>query len=192
MVVGRSFRSRCLRLAAIVVLSTPLIGYGESRMAREYQVKAAFLYNFVKFVDWPASAFPPTGDPVVIGVIGEDPFGAILDKVLQGKTCCHDRKLVVRRFQRIEDVTECHVLFISSSEKARLADILQILDGASVLTVGEMDRFAERGGMIGFRRADNKLRFEINTDAASRAGLTISSQLLKLPARVIGKQNAGL
>jgi uncharacterized protein DUF4154 len=192
MVVGRSLRSRWLRLAALVVLSTPLIGYAESRMALEYQVKAAFLYNFVKFVDWPASAFPPTGDAVVIGVIGNDPFGGILDQVLQGKTCCHDRKLVVRRFERIEHVSECHVLFISSSEEARLADILQILNGASVLTVGEMGRFAERGGMIGFQRADNKLRFEINTDAASRAGLTISSQLLKLATRVIGKQNAGL
>src|SRR5439155_7453719 len=115
------------------------------------------------FVDWPASAFPPTGDAVIIGVIGEDPFGAILDEVLQGKTCCHDRKLVVRRFQRIENVTECHVLFISSSEEARLADILQTLDGASVLTVGEMDGFAERGGMIGFHREGNKMRFEINT-----------------------------
>jgi uncharacterized protein DUF4154 len=193
MVACRSGVARRLRLAAIVLaLSTPLVGYAEPRLALEYQVKAGFLYNFVKFVDWPASAFPPTGDAVIIGVIGEDPFGEILDQVLQGKTCCHDRKLVVRRLQRLEHVTECHVLFISASEEARLPEILRLLDGAGVLTVGDIEGFAERGGMIGFHRESNKLRFEINADAASRAGLTISSQLLKLATRVIGKQGGGL
>jgi uncharacterized protein DUF4154 len=192
MVGGRSLLSRSLCVAGLaLVLGAPLMGSAEPHMALEYQVKAGFLYNFVKFVDWPASAFPPTGDTVIIGVIGDDPFGAILDQVLQGKTCCHDRKLVVRRFQRIDQIAECHVLFIASSEEPRLAEILRVLDGVSVLTVGEMERFVERGGMIGFQRADNKLRFEINTDAANRAGLTISSQLLKLATRVFGKQSPG-
>jgi len=191
MVVHRRLFHR-LRLAALVAaLTVPLAGYSDVRAALEYQVKAAFLYNFAKFVEWPAEALSPTTDVVVIGVFGEDPFGAILEQTLEGKTCCHDRRLVARRFRRGKDATSAQILFIGASEDGRLADILANLDGASVLTVSDIDHFTDRGGMIGFRREANKVRFEINADAAAHAGLTISSQLLKLATRVINRSDGG-
>jgi len=190
--VTRRFVVRSLGAAALIAaLSAPLIGRADTRAALEYQVKAAFLYNFAKFVEWPAESLPQDTDAVTIGVIGEDPFGAILEDTLDGKTCCHDRRLVARRFRRVEDAASAQILFIGASEESHLPEILSALDGANVLTVSDIDRFADRGGVIGFRREGNKLRFEINTDAAAHAGLTISSQLLKLATRVINRADAG-
>jgi hypothetical protein len=189
--VDRRFLSYCLRLASVfAVLSTPLISYAEAGPALEYQIKAAFLYNFAKFVEWPANEASHPAHSIVIGVLGDDPFGGFLEQTLVGKTY-HDKPLVARRVQKSEDPASFQVLFISKSEEARLGDILTSLDGASVLTVSDMDHFADRGGMIGFRREGNKVRFEINADAAARAGLTISSQLLKLATRVIYASEAG-
>ncbi len=187
-------RGSVVRRAGLVCLLLPVAVLGapvqaQPRMALEYQVKAAFLYNFARFVDWPPEAFAPTSDSLIVGLIGEDPFGVVLDQTL-GDKFLHDRKVVVRRFQRIESVAECHILFISASEEARLGEIMQRLNGASVLTVSDVDGFAERGGIIGFRRQDNRVRFEINADAAKRVGLKISSQLLKLAIRVIGPRSA--
>lgn len=163
----------------------------QSRMALEYQVKAAFLYNFARFVEWPTDAFAQTGNSIIVGLIGKDPFGMVLDEALRSKVV-HQRKIVVRRFQRLEDVGECHVLFVSASEEPQLGNILKSVGGASILTVGDMDGFAERGGIIGFRKQDNKVRFEINADAAAHAGLKISSQLLKLAVKVIGPSTTEL
>jgi hypothetical protein len=169
------------------ILSAPRSGVAEPRLALEYQDKAAFLYNFAKFVDWPSDSLTPSADALILGVVGEDPFGMILEQTFAGKTV-HDKKLIVRRFQRIQDVGECHILFISSSENSHLDDILKTLAGGSVLTVGDMDQFAGRGGIIGFRKDDNKVRFEINADAADRAGLKISAQLMKLAVNVISRR----
>lgn len=143
----------------------------------EYQVKAAFLYNFGRFVEWPARARPPAN--LTICVLGDDPFGPVLDGLIEGKSI-QGRKLVARRPERVEDAGDCHILFISSSENGRLAQILAALRGRSVLTVGEAERFAHRGGMINFRLEGSKVRFEINLDATEQEGLTVSSQLLKL------------
>ena len=150
---------------------------------REYQIKAAFLYNFVKFVDWPGEAFGDASVPITIGVLGEDPFGVALQSI-QGKMV-RGRRLVVKRFEDVQDLEPSHVLFISSSEKERVTQILEKVRGSSVLTVGEMTRFAELGGIINFIIRKNEIRFEINVGAAERAGLRISSQLLKL-ANVVG------
>ncbi|MCZ6872572.1 MAG: YfiR family protein [bacterium] len=149
---------------------------------REYKLKAAFLYNFVKFVKWPTAAFADTNTPIVIGVLGEDPFGVALEAI-ENKTI-GGRQLVIKRYKGLQDLEPSHILFISSSERARLPQILVNLKGASVLTVGEMVQFAQSGGIINFTRRKNKIRLEINLDAAKRAGLKISSQLLKL-AKVI-------
>jgi len=149
----------------------------------EYQVKAAFLYNFAKFVEWPAEAFADTSAPIILGVLGQDPFGVVLEQTIQGKTV-RGRTLVIRRFERIQDVEVCHVLFVSSSEEKHLARILEGLKGSGVLTVSEMEQFARNGGIIQFIMQENKVRFEINVDAAERAGLKISSKLLKL-SRVV-------
>jgi hypothetical protein len=153
-------------------------------------VKAAFLFNFGKFVEWPAQAFADTGENFIVGVLGDDPFGAILDETIVGKTV-QGKKLVAKRFSRVKDVSRCHILFISSSEEARLTEILSALGHSSVLTVAEMPEFARRGGIIRFRMENNKVRFEINLSAAQRARLSVRSQLLKLGSVVSGNPGSG-
>jgi len=156
----------------------------------EYQVKAAYLYYFSTYVDWPPESFSHTDEPLVIGVLGVDPFGAILDDTLRGKTI-NNRKLVVKRFQNFQDARDSHILFISSSERDRLPSILKALEGAAVLTVAEIDQFASRGGQIAFRMEDKKVRFDINVSAVERARLKISAQLMKLGRIVEGSGRQG-
>lgn len=147
--------------------------------AREYQIKAAFLYNFAQFIEWPPNAFPDAGTPLVIGVLGDDPFGNFLDETVRGEKV-HNRPLVVQRFSRVEDITTCHVLFISRSESAQLDEILQKLKGRSILTTGDVDGFARRGGVVRFTTEKGKIRLRINLEAARAENVTISSRLLKL------------
>ena len=174
------------QVIVMIVLGVMASGVLNARAApaslREYQIKAAFLYNFVKFVEWPAEAFAETDGTITIGVLGEDPFGAALE-TLQGKTV-KGRKLVIKRFKDLQDLQSSHILFISSSEKEHLPQIFETLKDVSALTVGEMAQFAHGGGIINFTRRKNKIRFEINVDAAERAGLKISSKLLRL-AKVV-------
>jgi hypothetical protein len=150
----------------------------------EYELKAAFLYNFVKFTEWPAEESGKSDEPFVIGVLGKDPFGSALDKLIEGETV-HNKKIVARRFPRMDDAAaNSHVLFISASEEQNLAAILKLLDGQAVLTVSEIANFAQRGGIIDFKKENNRIVFEINLFTAKRAGLTMNAQLLKL-AKVI-------
>ena len=151
--------------------------------APEYQVKAAFLFNFAKFVDWPESTLA-RNETMNVCVLGDDPFGPLLNRTVEGKTV-HDRTIRVARVSEINDASQCHVLFISGSERRELPRLLPALAGMSILTVGEMASFAQSGGMIGFTTEQDRVRFEINNEAAERAGLRISSQLLKLATRVI-------
>ena len=152
----------------------------------EYQVKAAFLYNFVKFVEWPVDTFADPGAPFVLGVLGEDPFGSVLEQTLKGKTV-NGRALVIRGVKQGKDLRTCHILFVSSSEIRHLDQILESLKGSSVLTVGEMERFAQSGGAVNFVLEQNRVRFEINPEAAARARLRISSKLLAL-ARIVADE----
>lgn len=145
----------------------------------DYQIKSAYLYYFSTFVDWPPEAFERTGNELVIGVLGEDPFGEILDATLRGKSV-NNRRLVVRRFAGVKDARDSHILFISASERDRLPSILKALDGAAVLTVADVDGFATRGGQIAFHTIDRKVRFDINVAAVERARIKISAQLMKL------------
>lgn len=154
----------------------------QSQTVHEYEIKAAFLYNFVKFVEWPNEALPETSDTITVCVLGDDPAGEALESI-NGKTV-KARRLVVRRIQPIKGIESCHVLFISSSEESRLPQVMQNLHGSSVLTVGEMERFIPSGGIINFVIERNKVRFEINPNGAERARLKLSSQLLSL-ARVV-------
>ena len=172
----------CLILAGAVVnpINTP---YAEAQGAREYELKAAYLYNFAKFVEWPAGTFSDDNAPMIVGVVGEDPFRGSLDSVV-GKSA-NGRQVVIKRLKATEDLKSCHVLFISSSEKKRLPLIVASIDGASVLTVGEMEGFTSNGGMIRLTMEDNKVRFEINAGTARRARLRISSKLLSLAKGVI-------
>jgi hypothetical protein len=148
----------------------------------EYEVKAAFLYNFARFVEWPLDA-PGVDGTFVVTVLGRDPFGSVLDDTLRGKTI-EGKRVVVRRVLRSEDVGRTQIVFISDSETERLPEILKRLDAAPVLTVGDMSQFAERGGVIRFKVDQERIRLEINVAAAQRCRLRISSQLLKL-ARIV-------
>jgi hypothetical protein len=154
----------------------------EAAPSAEYEIKAAFLYNFAKFVEWPSTAFAQPQAPLIVCLIGEDSLGPALDtidrKVAQG------HELQVRRKVRLEETRPCHILFVADSERTRLPAILRAVAGASVLTVSDMDRFAEAGGVIGLYDVDNRVQFSVNLDQARSATLQINSQLLKL-ARIV-------
>jgi hypothetical protein len=147
--------------------------------SREYQIKAAFLFNFAQFIEWPAGTYATTNTPFSIGILGDDPFGAALDDTVQGETIAN-HKLVVRRSQQIADLADCQMIFVSKSERKHLAEILSALDSRPVLTVSEVEGFARNGGGINFYLDGTKVRFEINPDAAQNDRLKISSQLLSL------------
>ena len=145
----------------------------------EYRVKAAFLYKFAVYIRWPPS---PAADraPLVIGILGDDPFGTSLADVVRGQTV-HGRVIHIRTLNRAEDGRECHLVFICSSERENLGEILAVLQRAPVLTVGDMKQFAERGGMIGLTTTEDlHVRFDINQGAIETAGLRASAQLLQL------------
>ena len=145
----------------------------------EYELKAAFLSRFAEFVTWPSKAFSGPGAPIVIGVMGDDPFGGALEREVKGKTVS-DRKVVIRRVRSTDDLKNCHIAFISNSERSRFGEIVASLGGTNVLTVGDTEQFAQQGGAIGFKMIGAAVRFEINNGAAQRAGLALSSRLLKL------------
>jgi len=175
--------SRIWWVMAGLVFSGALDSPAQTPPAPEYQVKAVFLFNFAQFVDWPANVFPETRTPLVIGVLGEDPFGAYLDETVRGEKV-NDRSLVVQRYHRVEEIKACHILFISRSEREKLELIFANLKGRNILTVGDAVGFAQRGGMIRFVTEKNRIRLRINLEAAKAAGLTISSKLLR-PAAIL-------
>jgi len=150
----------------------------------EYQVKAAYLFNFLKFVEFPTESFADPLAPIVVGVVGEDPFGNALPQVVIGKTV-QGRDLVIHVYRAGEDLRGAHILFISSSEKKRIPMILSTLRGSSVLTVSDAAGFLDAGGMIQFLNENERVRFAINVDATSRAKLKMSSTLLSF-AKVVG------
>ncbi len=155
----------------------------QSRTVGEYEVKAAFLYNFAKFIAWPDKSFADPGAPFAFCVLGADPFGRTLDDALQGKTI-GSHPVTLARLQDATEARRCQMVFVSSSESRRLPEIEDRLRGASVLLVGDFPGFADAGGALQFIIEDNRVRFLINTDAAQRAGLRLSSKLLSV-ARVV-------
>ena len=165
-----------------------LFAFGAARAetpeSREYAIKIAFLYNFAKFVDWPPESFKNEAAPFVLGIVGADPFGPALE-TLKDKTV-KGHKLVIRKFSRQENLENCHILFISGSEKGSLRPILSTLKNHSILTVSDIDRFTSQGGMIGLVTSGNNVGFEINLDTVQQSKLKFSSQLLKLAKIVQG------
>lgn len=173
-----------LPLAALLPLAVP------AQTASEREVKAAMLYSFTKFAEWPASSLADPKAPVSICVLGRDPFGSALDQVVADRTVA-GRPLQVQRAQKPAELKACQVLFISSSERKKLEEVLQATPPTGVLTVSDMDQFTRAGGMVGFVMEDNKVRFEVNRQAAERAKLRISARLLKLARDVRHDTPAG-
>jgi hypothetical protein len=176
---------RLLITIAIVIL--PSLGLQahaqDSSVSSEYLIKAGFIYNFANLVQWPVNAFAQPDSPIVIGILGEDPFGTVLDRVLAGKRV-NSRVFLVKRLKSVVDLKECHILFVSSLEIAHLAEAIHLAKGMPILTIGEIPGFAKRGGIINLVLEDNKVHFEVNVEAAKEADLTISSRLLAL-ARIV-------
>lgn len=172
--------SKTLAVPALVALLALAAAAARAQEAyQEYDVKAAFLYNFVKFVEWPAGAFAEERSPVEICVYGGDPFGRSLDDVIKGEAV-QGRGLSIRRPASATGLDGCHVLFIAAVERERVAEALAAVGGRPVLTVGDSDGFLRAGGMINFVLDEGRVRFRINEEVARRARLTISSKLLRL------------
>lgn len=148
-------------------------------VSHEYPLKAVFLLNFAQFTDWPTNAFDQPDSPLVIGVLGDDPFGALLDDAVRGETL-NGRKFIVERYRRVEDVKTCHILFISQSEIKCLDKIWVGLKDRPVLTVSEIDGSAYRGVCVRFITENNKIHLRINTEALQEAKLTMSSKILRV------------
>jgi hypothetical protein len=163
-------------IVSLASVSSP--GAAAEEQAEEYAVKAAFLYNFARFTEWPASAFPGNDSPIVVCILGDDPFGSAID-FLRDKTI-NGRRVVLKREKNAERLEPCQVLFVSRSKEDELEEILSAASGWCVLTVSDMERFAHKGGGIGFVREGNKVRFEVNPETTKKAGLGLSSKLLSL------------
>lgn len=169
-------------MAAAVLCLSPA-AEAQSEELTEYQVKAAFIYNFTKFVEWPAEAFGSPGAALRVCVLGENPIGQELMRTVNGKKV-DGRDLIVSIFSEAGLAKGCQVLFIGSGERGRTAQVLQNLRGATILTVGESSEFVRAGGIIRFVVDEGKVRFEVNLAASERARLKISAKLLSLARNV--------
>jgi hypothetical protein len=166
--------TRLAVLLAAVMLLAGSVGAAPS----EYQVKAVFLFNFSRFVEWPDSAFASREAPFVIGVFGYDPFGDQLEEATRGETV-NGRPLVIRRLRDAGEAGDCQILFMHRSEEARMSAVLTALDHRSTLTVSDLDVAGQRGVMIALATQDNRIRLRVNVNSARAARLTISSKLLR-------------
>jgi len=196
-------RTKVYILVVLALFVEPIAaeGQADSAKSQEYKIKAAFLYNFIKFVEWPEEKMADSNKPITIGVIGTDPFGYAFEPIKDKKV--KGRKVIIRRFKgfkeqgssdkkdkselkrTIEALRKCHLLFICSSEKEKFGEIINLVKDESVLTVGEVKGFLESGGIINFLVERKKVVFEINNHAAKQAKLEIRSKLLRLAKRVI-------
>jgi uncharacterized protein DUF4154 len=174
--------------ALVAVALFCAIAAAQSDQPGEYEVKAAFLFNFTKFVEWPENAFVDPHAPIVIGVIGDDPFGESLVRIVAGQKA-QGRSIEVVKYRYGDNLRRCHVLFISASERQHRAPLLASLQEASVLTVSDIDGFAEAGGAIQFVMQENRVRFVVNLEVATQGKLRVSAKLLAL-ARVINSSEA--
>ena len=171
----------CLSLASSANAQT-----ADSLASSEYLIKAGFIYNFAQLVQWPSATFAQTDSPIVIGILGTDPFGATIDRVIENKKL-DGRNVIVKRLKwgkELKDLKDCNILFVSSSEKEHLSDLINTVKWLPILTIGETAGFASRGGIINLTLEGNKVRFEVNVEAAKQANLNISSRLLAL-ARIV-------
>ena len=165
----------CVVIGALLAMFSAAPGAAQER---SFQLKAAFLANFTQYVEWPKTAFSSDDAPFVFGVLGDNPFGSALNELAAGETI-HGRKVVIQQYKSAEEIRECHVLFISDSERPRLASALRVLKGRSILTVSDLEGFTASGGIIQFV-TQTRIRFRINPTAARDANLIVSSKLLRL------------
>src|SRR3954468_12411118 len=147
--------------------------------ATEYGLKSVFLYQFCRFMEWPNSAFSSPGDPLIIGVIGDDPFGSLLNEAVEGETY-HGRPIRIEHYRNSREIKRCHILFVSRSEGDQLDQILSSVAGKNIVTVGETDRFLDHGGMIALTADRNKVHLRVNQSSLRSANVDVSSKLLRI------------
>ena len=164
-------------LAAILACSVLLSA--QIPASREYQIKAAFLFNFTQFVEWPTESFEDTTAPLIIGVLGEDPFGAFLTETIKGEKV-NGHPLIVEHYSNAKEIGRCHILFINVSGKDQMKEIMPVIKGHHILTVSDAANFISQGGLVRFIKENNKIRFQINQEAAKENEISISSKLLRL------------
>jgi hypothetical protein len=184
----RTVRRALGPIAFALLLLAALAGAPGVRAAEpsvEYKVKATFLFNFAQFVEWPPSVYAKPDSPLVIGIVGNDPFGPFLDSVVANEKIC-GRAIAVRRFKHWDEVTDCEILFVSVPQATEETKLLERLKGHSVLTVGDSESFNRSGGMIRFVLDKGKIRMRINMDSATTANLRISSKILRWATIVPG------
>jgi hypothetical protein len=173
------WRRPLLGLLSVLVAFSLLGSLPARAQSKEYQIKAAFLFNFAQFVKWPGGSFANDSAPFCIGILGDDPFGDALEGIVQGESIDHHR-LTVLRARSFAELKNCQLIFVCKSEEGHVAEILSQLDSKPILTVSEVEGFTKNGGDINFYLQDGKIRFEINPSSAQHCGLRISSQLLNL------------
>lgn len=154
----------------------------------EYQLKAVFLFNFTQFVAWPSKSFDNDKDPFIIGILGENPYGNFLDETVRGESV-NGHRIIIRRYNTIQDIKTCHILYINLKNQNDLEDVLTKFKNRNILTVGDASKFTQLGGMISFVITNNKVGIKINLGAANDADLSISSKLLRLATIVKAKNN---
>ncbi|HKQ88699.1 MAG TPA: YfiR family protein [Candidatus Acidoferrales bacterium] len=169
----------CLVCLSLIAAAPSHAQNSDSSDSSEYLIKAGFTYNFAKLMEWPAGSFAQSDSPIVIGVLGTDPFNGTLDQVLKGKQA-NGRAFEVKHLKWGADLRGCNILFVSDSETGHLDELFHSIKGLPILTIGETPGFAQRGGIINFVVEDNRVRFEIDVDAAKQANINISSRLLSL------------
>jgi hypothetical protein len=184
--LARGSASACSRISLSIYIVLLQVQFLSAQPSPEYQIKAVFLFNFTQFVEWPSTAFERQNAPLVIGILGKDPFGSYLDETIKGEEV-NGHPLVVQRFSRAEDVKKCHILFITPSDKDQLRNIFDGLTNQPILTVGDVVNFSKSGGMIRFFTENNKIRIRINLDIVKDADLIISSKLLRMAEIVSSK-----
>jgi len=190
--IGSSSRLESCRFGPVLLALSLLtvfspgkpMAHAEPPVSKEYQVKAAFLYNFTKFVDWPPKKFAHAQAPIVIGVLGKNPFGTALVEMLKDRKV-NGREIEFKPIDSVAEIRGLHVLFVTAGEASRFTGLEPALRENSVLGVGESESFLSHGGAIIFALEGDKLRFEINMTSAERADVKISSQLQKLARKVI-------
>jgi len=165
-------------LCAIAVLALSGLPV-EAQVSREFQIKAVFLYNFAQFTEWPENAFPNEKSPIVIGIVGPDPFGPTLEETVRGETI-QGHPLTVEHYARVADIKACHILFITQPEIRHIDDILKSVKEKPVLTVADTDGAASAAAIIRFVVENNKVHFRINPEAARAANVSLSSKLLRV------------
>jgi len=166
-------------VSILLIIYGALFLSAQTSPSREYQIKAVFLYNFTQFIEWPAHSFHGPQAPAVIGILGKDPFGKYLEETIAGESI-NKHPLVIQHFNTIEEVSNCHLLYININDKSKLEQIVEKLKGKSVLTISDANGFYKMGGMIRLYTKDDKINIQVNLEETKAENLIISSKLLKL------------